>query len=70
MTQHQVAEGESIEIAIKKFRKKCEREGIGRELKRRAFHEKPSLRKKRKLEAMRRKILKKQRKQARIMSYH
>ena len=63
MTKHELSDNESIEIAIKKFRKKCERDGINRELKKRAFYEKPSLQKKRKREAARRKLLKKLRKQ-------
>lgn len=63
MTKYEVGENDSIEVAIKKFRKKCERDGINRELKKRAFYEKPSLRRKRKLEAARRKLLKKLRKQ-------
>ncbi len=63
MTKIDVAEGEPIEIAVKRFRKKCERDGISRELKKRAFYEKPSLKKKRKKEAAKRKLEKKLRKQ-------
>lgn len=55
MTIVYVGENESVESAVKRFRKKCEREGIKRELKKRAFFEKPSLKRKRKIEAAKRK---------------
>ncbi len=34
--------GEKIEYALKRFRKLCEKEGIIREIKKRAYYEKPS----------------------------
>ena len=63
MTKIDVGSEEPIEIAIRRFRKKCERDGINRELKKRSFYEKPSLRKKRKKETMLRKLQKRIRKQ-------
>lgn len=65
MTKIEIEEGEPIEIAIRRFRKKCERDGIIRELKKRSFYEKPSLKKKRKKEALIRKIQKRLRRQKR-----
>lgn len=61
----EVHDNESIESAIKRFRKKCERDGITRELKKRSFYEKPSLKKKKKREALKRKLEKKMRRQQR-----
>ncbi len=64
MTQIEVGDNESIDMAIKRFRKKCERDGINRELKKRSFYEKPSLKKKRKKETAKRKLEKRLKKQA------
>ncbi|MDH5680539.1 MAG: 30S ribosomal protein S21 [Spirochaetota bacterium] len=63
MTKIEVGEDEPIELAIRRFRKKCERDGINRELKKRSFYEKPSLRKKRKKETLIRKLQKRLRRQ-------
>ncbi|MDH4127976.1 MAG: 30S ribosomal protein S21 [Spirochaetota bacterium] len=63
MTKIDVGNDEPIEIAIRRFRKKCERDGINRELKKRSFYEKPSLRKKRKKETLVRKLQKRMRRQ-------
>jgi small subunit ribosomal protein S21 len=43
-----VNENEPIDIAFKKFKKVCEREGILTELKKREFYEKPSIKRKKK----------------------
>jgi small subunit ribosomal protein S21 len=59
----EVGGNESVESAIKRFRKKCERDGISRELKKRSFFEKPSLKKKKKKETLKRKLQKKLRRQ-------
>jgi small subunit ribosomal protein S21 len=59
----EVGDTESIESAIKRFRKKCERDGINRELKKRSFYEKPSLQRKKKQETLKRKLEKKLRRQ-------
>jgi len=63
LTKIEVGEDEPIELAIRRFRKKCERDGINRELKKRSFYEKPSLRKKRKKETLIRKLQKRLRRQ-------
>ena len=53
-------EGESFEGALKRFKKKCEKAGILSDLRRHQYFEKPSERKKRKVAAARRKMLKNQ----------
>jgi small subunit ribosomal protein S21 len=58
----EVRENESLEDALRRFRKINEREGISREIKKRSFYEKPSLIKKKKKEAKKRKLIKKLRK--------
>lgn len=63
MTKIDVGDSEPIEIAIRRFRKKCERDGINRELKKRSFYEKPSLQRKRKKETLIRKLQKRVRRQ-------
>jgi small subunit ribosomal protein S21 len=50
-----VLEGESFENALKKFKKQCEREGILSEIKKREHFEKPSVKKKKKAIAARKK---------------
>jgi small subunit ribosomal protein S21 len=57
-----VEESESIERALKRFKRECEREGILREWKRRAYYEKPAEQRKNKKKAAERKRLKKLRK--------
>ena len=52
-------DGESIESALKRFKRECVNAGIQSEIKKREFYEKPSERKKRKLEAAIRKREKK-----------
>jgi small subunit ribosomal protein S21 len=52
-------DGESIESALKRFKRECVNAGIQSEIKRREFFEKPSERRKRKLEAAVRKREKK-----------
>lgn len=53
-----VGEVESFENAIKRFRRQCEREGILSEIKKREHYEKPSVRKKKKSLAARKKAIK------------
>ena len=55
MTGVRVRENESIESAIRRFKKLCEKAGILAELRKREHYEKPSERRKRKVEAARRK---------------
>ena len=54
-----VRDDESIESALKRFKRKCEKSGILSELKKRQYYEKPSVRRKRKALAARKKLLKK-----------
>jgi small subunit ribosomal protein S21 len=53
-----VGESESFENALKKFKKQCEREGILSEIKKREHYEKPSVKRKKKSLAARKKALK------------
>ena len=53
-----VKESESFEIALKKFKKQCEKEGILSEIKKREHYEKPSVKRKKKILAARKKALK------------
>lgn len=54
-----VKESESFENALKKFKKQCEKEGILSEIKKREHYEKPSVKRKKKAIAARKKALKK-----------
>jgi small subunit ribosomal protein S21 len=53
-----VREDESLENALRRFKRKCEKSGILSELKKRQHYEKPSVRRKRKALAARKKLLK------------
>ena len=53
-----VREEESLENALKRFKRKCEKSGILTEIKKRQHYEKPSVKKKRKTLAARKKLLK------------
>ncbi len=53
MPEVRVRENESIEFALKRFKKKIQKAGILSEIKRRERYEKPSVRRKRKSEAAR-----------------
>jgi small subunit ribosomal protein S21 len=50
-----VLEGESFENVLRKFKKQCEREGVLSEIKKREHYEKPSVKKKKKAIAARKK---------------
>jgi small subunit ribosomal protein S21 len=54
-----VRETDSFENALKKFKKQCEKEGILSEIKKREHYEKPSVKRKKKALAARKKALKK-----------
>ncbi len=58
MPQVTVKEGESIEGAIRRFKRKCEKAGVLSELKKRQHYEKPSVKRKKKAIAARKKLLK------------
>jgi len=53
-----VREDEPFEQALKRFKKMCEKAGILSEIKKREFYEKPSVRRKKKLMAARKRLLK------------
>ncbi|GHU29873.1 30S ribosomal protein S21 [Spirochaetia bacterium] len=57
-----VDENESLEKAIKRFKRMVEKEGIIREFKKREYYEKPSTILNRKKKSIQRKLLKKSRK--------
>ncbi|HTP66483.1 MAG TPA: 30S ribosomal protein S21 [Geobacteraceae bacterium] len=57
-----VKENESFELALKKFKKQCEKAGILSEVRKREHYEKPSIKRKKKAIAARKRALKKQRK--------
>ena len=60
-----VRDNEPFEIAMKRFKKQCEKAGILSELKRREYYDKPSIRKKKKTAAARKRALKKMRRMSR-----
>lgn len=49
MSRVEVGPGESLERALKRFKKKIEREGVLKQLKARKHYEKPSEKKRRKI---------------------
>ena len=59
MPSIRVRESDSFENALRKFKKQCEREGILSDIKKREHYEKPSVKKKKKAIAARKKALKK-----------
>lgn len=61
MSGIRVREGESFESAVRRFKRSCEKAGILSELRKREHYEKPSVRKKRKTMAARKRALKKTR---------
>ena len=54
-----VRDEENFENALRRFKRKCEKEGILTELKKRQHYEKPSVKRKRKAMQARKKILRK-----------
>lgn len=55
MTEIKVGDNESIDSALKRFKRQCARTGVLSEYKRKEFYEKPSVVKKRKIDAAKRK---------------
>ena len=53
MSEVHVGEGESLERALKRFKRKCARSGTMAEVRRREHYEKPSVKRKKKAEAAR-----------------
>jgi small subunit ribosomal protein S21 len=58
MPSIRVRESDSFENALKRFKKQCEKEGILSEVKKREHYEKPSVKKKKKAIAARKKAAK------------
>ncbi len=56
-----IRDGESFESALKRFKKQCERTGILSEIKKREHYEKPSVKRKKKILAAKKRALKKMR---------
>ncbi|MBI2068425.1 MAG: 30S ribosomal protein S21 [Deltaproteobacteria bacterium] len=59
MTSIKVREGEPLEVAVRRFKRQCEKAGILTEVRKREHYEKPSVRKKKKQIAARKRALKK-----------
>lgn len=55
MSTVKVNENESLDNAIRRFKRKCSRDGIVSNIKRKEAYEKPSVKKKKKAEAARKK---------------
>jgi len=58
-----IRENESFDNALKRFKKQCEKAGILSEVRKREYYEKPSVKKKKKALAARKRLLKKIRKE-------
>ncbi len=58
MTTVKVGENESLDSAIRRFKRKCGRDGIIADLRRKEFYEKPSVKRKKKAEAARKRAYK------------
>ncbi|HUJ68069.1 MAG TPA: 30S ribosomal protein S21 [Syntrophorhabdales bacterium] len=59
-----IRDGESFESALRRFKKQCERTGILSEVKRREYYEKPSVKRKKKILAAKKRVMKKMRRMA------
>lgn len=55
MAEVKVGKNESLDQALRRFNKKCRKAGILREVRKREHYEKPSVKRKKKAEAARRK---------------
>ena len=53
MAEVRVGENESLDTALKRFKRTCARDGVIAEVRRREHYEKPSVRRKKKSEAAR-----------------
>jgi len=62
MSGIRVRENESFENALRRFKKQCEKTGIISEIRRREHYEKPSVKRKRKALAARKRALKRMKK--------
>ncbi|MDR1784729.1 MAG: 30S ribosomal protein S21 [Endomicrobium sp.] len=68
MVNIKVRENESIEEAIRRFKRECERNGVMQEIKKREFYKAPSVLKKEKSAEIKRKIRRKMLKDSRWKS--
>ncbi|MBI2082052.1 MAG: 30S ribosomal protein S21 [Deltaproteobacteria bacterium] len=59
MSGIKIREGESFESAVRRFKRSCEKAGLLTELRKREHYEKPSVRRKKKKIAARKRALKK-----------
>jgi small subunit ribosomal protein S21 len=59
MVNVKVRDGESIDEAIRRFKRECEKNGVMQEIKKREFYKSPSVLKKEKLAEIKRKIRRK-----------
>lgn len=66
MPEIRVREGESFESAVRRFKKQCEKAGILSEVRKREHYEKPSVKKKRKSIAARKRM---QKRYSRVRSF-
>ena len=62
MSEVRIRENESLESALKRFKRQCARTGVLAEARKREHYEKPSIKRKKKAIAARKRALKKQRK--------
>ena len=62
-----VKDNESFESALRRFKKQCEKSGVLSEIRKREYYEKPSIKRKKKALAARKRMMKKLRKQQRFM---
>ncbi len=58
MSEIRVKENESLDSALKRFKRQCAKSGVLAEVKKREHYEKPSVRKKKKSEAARKRKFK------------
>ena len=58
MSTVKVGENESLDSALRRFKRKCSRDGIIGDLRRKEFYERPSVRRKKKAEAARKRNIK------------
>lgn len=61
MPKIRIQDGDNIEYALRRFKKSCEKLGILSEIKKREYFEKPSIAKKKKSVAARKRLLKNKR---------
>ena len=58
MSTIRVGENESLDSALRRFKRKCSRDGIIGDLRRKEFYERPSIRRKKKAVAARKRSIK------------